>query len=124
MAEVLGSKNEASVDPAQKLQVLHADPVSVKNALLKEKLLAHPSPTFLLISSAKCAIGFFDGSLEGLFDDTVEGGSEGIDIPWIEGAMLGRRDGSFDVTMLASQFPNVIVCSSPMSALKGSCSNF
>ena len=73
MAEVLGSNSEVSVDPEQKLQVLHVDPVSVKYALLKEKLLAHPSPTFLLISSAKCAIGFFDGTWEGLFDDTLGG---------------------------------------------------
>ena len=73
MAEVFGSNSKASVDPGQKLQVLHVDPVSVKHALLKEKLLSHPSPTFLLISSAKYAIGFFDGTWEGLFDDTLGG---------------------------------------------------
>ena len=106
MVEVLGSNSEVSVDPVQKLHVLHRDPVSVKYALVKENILAHPSPTFLSISSAKYDIGFFDGTWEGLFDDTVEEAFDGLEdgssdeVPdgFDDGSALRRRDGTSDGT--------------------------
>ena len=110
--EVLGSNNELSLDPEQNLQVLHVDPLSLKYALVKEKLLAQPYPTFLLISSARYANGFFDGITEGLSDDMVESESEGVVVPWLEGA--------FVCSNVESGHPKNIICSLPLPSLKGS----
>lgn len=63
--------------------------------------------------------GITDGEDEGEFDDADDGEPDGA----LEGSMLGKCDGPFGA-ILSSQFPNIIVCSSPLSALKGLCSNF